>query len=85
MRPPDDSGLPQSLRELVERALGPWGGPAAAIDAYEAATRAAADAQLACARVVDLQPARALIVLSADLTRDVGAVQVSSARWLLDA
>jgi hypothetical protein len=76
--------LPDTLRELIAAGLRPWGGPAAAIDAYEAATRATADAQLAFARALELQPARALVVLWADLTRDAGAVQVSTARWLLD-
>jgi hypothetical protein len=77
--------LPDGVAALVDAALHPWGETAAAIDAYEAATRAAADAQLAFARGLELQPARALAVLWADLTRDVGAVQVSTARWLLDA
>jgi hypothetical protein len=76
--------LPDGLRELVDSVLRSWGGPAAAIDAYETATRAAADAQLALARALELQPARAVVVLWADLTRDVGAVQVSTARWMLD-
>jgi hypothetical protein len=80
-----DHRLPEGAPELADAALRPWGGTAAAIDAYEAATRAAADAQLAFARGLELQPARALGVLWADLTRDVGAVQVSTARWLLDA
>ena len=57
----------------------------AVIDAYEAAVRAVADAQLLLARTIDVQPARALVVLWADLTRDTGAVQVSTARWVLDA
>jgi hypothetical protein len=60
-------------------------GTGAVIDAYEAAVRAVADAQLALARALDAQPARALVVLWADLVRDAGAVQVSTARWLLDA
>jgi hypothetical protein len=77
--------LPEGVRELVETALRPWGGPAAAIDAYEAGARAAADAQLAYARALEAQPARAIVVLCADMTRDVAAVQVSTARWLLDA
>jgi hypothetical protein len=77
-------GLPDGVRELAESILRPWGGPAVAIDAYEAASRAAADAQLAFAGVLELQPVRALAVLAADMTRDVTAVQVSTARWLLD-
>ena len=60
-------------------------GTGALIDAYEAAVRAVADAQLLLARTIDVQPARALVVLWADLTRDTGAVQVSTARWVLDA
>jgi hypothetical protein len=60
-------------------------GASAVIDAYEAVVRAVADAQLRLARTIDVQPARALVVLWADLTRDAGAVQVSTARWVLDA
>ena len=72
-------------RDLVETALGPWGGAAACIDAYEAAVRSAADAQVSVAqRGRTLQPARSIVALCADLTRDVGAVQVSAARWILD-
>ena len=36
------------------------------------------------AHAVPLQPARAIVALCADMTRDVGAVQVSAARWILD-
>jgi hypothetical protein len=71
-------------RHLVETALAPWGGSAACIEAYEAAIRSAADAQLAVAQAAHLQPARSIAALTADLTRDVGAVQVSAARWILD-
>jgi hypothetical protein len=60
-------------------------GTSALIDAYEAVVRAVADAQLLLARTIDAQPARALVVLWADLVRDTGAVQVSTARWVLDA
>lgn len=83
MRAPLDHALP-TVRQLVETALGPWGGPASVIDAYEAAIRATADAQLGAARVVDVQPLRSVAALCADFTRDVGAVQVSGARWVLD-
>ena len=72
------------MRQLMDTALGPWGGPASVIDAYEAAIRATAEAQLGVARAVDLQPVRSIAALWADFTRDVGAVQVSSARWVLD-
>jgi hypothetical protein len=73
-----------AARDLVESALGPWGGAAAFIDAYEAAVRSAAEAQVGVAQAVPLQPARSIVSLCADLTRDVGAVQISAARWILD-
>jgi hypothetical protein len=81
------SGLDQGVhgaRTLVEAVLGPWGGSATVIDAYESAIRAATEAQLSFARIVDVQPARAIVVVFAELTRDVGAVQVAGARWVLD-
>ena len=71
-------------RQLVETALGPWGGAAAYIDAYEAAIRSAAEAHATAARAAHLPPARSIAALFANLTRDVGAVQVSTARWILD-
>jgi hypothetical protein len=74
----------RGARQLVETALGPWGGAAAYIDAYEAAIRSAADAQVTAARGVHLPPARSIVALYAGLMRDVGAVQVSTARWILD-
>ena len=76
--------IAHAARHLVETALSPWGGAAACIDAYEAAIRSAADAQVAAAQAVQVQPARSIAALTADLTRDVGAVQVSAARWILD-
>lgn len=54
------------------------------VDAYEAAIRSAADAQLTLARTVDVQPVRSIVAQCAELTRDLGAVQVSTARWVLD-
>jgi hypothetical protein len=71
-------------RQLMETALGPWGGAAACIDAYEAAIRSAADAQVTAAQAVHLPPTRSIVALYAGLMRDVGAVQVSTARWILD-
>jgi len=55
------------------------------IDAYEAGIRAATDAHLTVARVIELEPVRSFAATWADLTRDIGATQVSSARWMLDA
>ena len=55
------------------------------IDAYEANIRVATDLQLTVARAVELEPVRSFAATCADLTRDIGATQVSSARWILDA
>jgi hypothetical protein len=55
------------------------------IDAYEAGIRATTDIQLNVARVIDVEPVRSFAATCADMTRDIGATQVSSARWLLDA
>jgi hypothetical protein len=73
-----------AARNVVETALGPWGGSAAWIEAYEAAIHSATQAQVIVAHAVHTQPARTIVALCADLTRDVGAVQVSAARWILD-
>jgi len=54
------------------------------IDAYEAGIRTATDVQLAIARLVGVEPVRSLAATFADLTRDIGATQVSNARWMLD-
>jgi hypothetical protein len=57
----------------------------AAIDAYEDAIRHASDAQRRLAGRVPFEPVRLILRVSADLTRDIGAAQLSSVRWLLDA
>ena len=54
------------------------------IDAYEAGIRAATDMQLNLARTFDVEPVRSIAATFADMTRDLGATQVSSARWILD-
>ena len=53
------------------------------VDAYEMGVRAATDLQLTVARVLG-EPVRSFAATCADLTRDIGATQVSSARWILD-
>jgi hypothetical protein len=73
------------VRDAIEVALGPWGGAAAVIDAYEAAVASAVAAQQDVARGVSVGPVRSVVALCADLTRDIGAVQASAARWVLDA
>jgi hypothetical protein len=34
---------------------------------------------------LEVEPARSMAAMCADLMRDVGATQVASARWILDA
>jgi hypothetical protein len=53
----------------------------AAVNGYEDFIRRACDLQRALAHAVGLE----LLNTTADLTRDVAAVQLSAARWLLDS
>jgi triphosphoribosyl-dephospho-CoA synthetase len=53
----------------------------AAVNGYEDMIRRSCDLQRALARTLALD----LLNTTADLTRDVAAVQVSAARWLLDS
>jgi hypothetical protein len=69
---------------VANTVLEPWGGAAACVDAYESAIRAVTDAQRTVARAVDVEPARSVLVSCADMTRDIGATHLSSARWILD-
>jgi hypothetical protein len=59
-------------------------GAAAAVDLYEAAVGTAVATQQDLARSVPLAPLRAVVALSADLIRDVAALQASAVRWALD-
>jgi hypothetical protein len=79
-----DHGV-HAVRGAVEAALGPWGGAAAVIDAYEAAVGSAVAVQRDVARTIGVAPMRSVVALCADLTRDIGAVQASAVRWVLDA
>jgi hypothetical protein len=74
----------EQARAAIELALSPWGGPAACIDAYETGIRALTELQWTVARVIELEPVRSIASSCGDLIRDIGATQVSSARWLLD-
>ena len=56
-----------------------------ALNAYEDVIRRTCDLQRGLARALPYAPARSLLYLAADVTRDLGAVQLSGARWLLDA
>ena len=53
----------------------------AAVNGYEDMIRRSCDLQRALARTLALD----LLNTTADLTRDIAAVQLSTARWLLDA
>jgi hypothetical protein len=57
----------------------------AAVAAYEDMIRRSCDLQRTLAHVLPHGPARSLLDTTADLTRDIGAVQVSGARWLLES
>jgi hypothetical protein len=56
-----------------------------AINAYEDVIRRSCDLQRTLARALGFEPARSILNTTADLTRDVAAVQLSGARWLLDS
>jgi hypothetical protein len=53
----------------------------AAVDGYEDMIRRSCDLQRTLARTLGLD----LLNTTADVTRDIAAVQLSAARWLLDA
>ena len=57
----------------------------AVVNGYEDIIRRACDMQRALARAVPYEPARSILNTTADLTRDIAAVQLSGARWLLDS
>jgi hypothetical protein len=57
---------------------------AASLNTYEAAARAHTELQWLLARHAIQEPIGALLRAWADVTRDVIAVQMSTARWLLD-
>lgn len=65
-------------------ALIPCGGAEACMDSYEAAIRALTDAQLSIARAVEVESVRAVFASCAEMTRDIGATQLSGMRWILD-
>jgi hypothetical protein len=57
----------------------------AALNGYEDVIRRSCDLQRTLARALGFEPARSILNATADLTRDVAAVQLSGARWLLDS
>jgi hypothetical protein len=72
------------IRAAVKVALAPWGGSEAVLDRYEAGVRLATNLQLTFAKVVHVEPVRTVASTLAGVTRDVGAAQLSAARWFLD-
>ena len=57
----------------------------AAVNAYEDVIRRSCELQRALAHALPHGPARSLLNTTADLTRDIGAVQLSGARWVLES
>ena len=57
----------------------------AVINGYEDVIRRSCDLQRTLARGVPFEPVRSILNTTADLTRDIAAVQLSGARWLLDS
>ncbi len=75
----------RGTRVVVNTVLAPCGGTQLCIDAYEASVRSASDLHMNVARTVRLEPVRSVAATLAGITRDIGAIQVSIARWFLDA
>jgi hypothetical protein len=57
----------------------------AAVNGYEDVVRRSCELQRALAHALGFEPARSILNTTADLTRDIAAVQLSGARWLLDS
>ena len=57
----------------------------AVVNGYEDLIGRSCDLQRTLARALPFEPTRALLNTTADLTRDVAAVQLSGVRWLLDS
>jgi hypothetical protein len=57
----------------------------AAVNAYEDVLRRSCDLQRALARMLGFEPARSILTTTAAVTRDIGAIQLSAARWLLES
>ena len=68
---------------VLEAMFAPWGGSRICTDAYETSIQVAADLQLIVAKAVRLEPLPSWAATWAGMTRDVGAAQLSAARWYL--
>jgi hypothetical protein len=84
IKPNDVLHAADAMGRMAKTALAWWGGAETYVDAYEAALRATTDAQLHLARVVESGPMRTMFASCADMTRDIGATQLSTVRWILD-
>ena len=71
-------------RTVLEASFAPWGGSRICTDAYEMGIQVVADLQLTVAKAVRLEPVCSFATTCANATRDIGAAQLSAARWLLD-
>ena len=69
---------------VLEASLAPWGGGRICTDAYETTIQVTADLQLTVANAIRHEPIRSFVAACANATRDVGATQLSTARWYLD-
>lgn len=70
--------MTRSANSACDRIMG------ASLDAYEFAARAVSELEWALARRVLAEPFSSIAATCADVTRDVAAIQLSTARWLLD-
>ena len=57
----------------------------AAVNGYDDMIRRSCELQRTLARALPFEPARWVLNTTADLTRDIAALQLSGARWLLDS
>ena len=80
----DKRELPAMTGAVLEASL-PWDGRRICTDAYETTIQVTADLQLTVANAVRHEPMRSFVAACANATRDVGAAQLSTARWFLDA
>ena len=81
----DKRELPAAMTGVVlEASLAPWGARRICTDAYETTIQVTADLQLTVAHAFRLDPIRSFVAACANVTRDVGATQLSTARWFLD-
>jgi hypothetical protein len=74
----------EMTRVVLDAAWAPWGGTRVCVDAYETSIRMATDLQVTVAKAVRVEPIRSFTAACANATRDVGATQLSAARWFLD-